>query len=86
MQPEGSNESAFGFYDELNDYSSHLHHISDPLQCPFVYSYVILVACFLQGFLPKSCMHFSYIAATYPALLIVLDLIILVIFGEKYKL
>jgi hypothetical protein len=61
-------------------------YISNPLQCRFIYSYVILMACFLQDFLPKSCMHFSYITATYPAHLILLDLVLLVIFGEKYKL
>jgi hypothetical protein len=41
----------------------------------------------LQIFEPKFCVHFSYlIRSTYPVHLVLLDLIILIMFGEVYKL
>jgi hypothetical protein len=40
----------------------------------------------IQGNLLKLCKQFSYVFATYSANLILLNLIILIIFGKHYKL
>jgi hypothetical protein len=39
-----------------------------------------------EGFLPQICIQFSPMHATYPVRFILIDLIILILFGEGYKL
>ena len=59
----------------------------DPSQYyPPIHSRVFQFVSFPQVFPPKPCMHLSPIRATYPAHLILLDLITRVIFGEQHPI
>jgi len=93
MEAEGSlpcsQDPATSTHPESNISSSYPHFISlRSIQMESsIYDYVFRVVSSCEAFQRKFCMHFSCLfRATSPAPLALLDLIILIIFGEAYKL